>query len=513
MTARCLHTAIVIGFILSSSSAFAQHTYYISKSVGSDSNTSTQAQSKSAPWAHIPGQAGCASQCAAYTPVAGDRFIFKGGDTWVASDLGITWLWSGTSGSKIYIGVDQSWFTGASWTRPKFDCQNTQCSQHNFGGLVWIQGQWVIFDNIEFTGFSQTGSGYHMVEVYASNTEVENCYFHGWTRPAGSISQNSFAYSDNFGEPGGGINNKFHDNVIDGADATNNDFFGGIYHGYEVYNNVIRYIYNGLNGSFKHVHGNLIENNVDAQTGSGDHCNMVRIGGITGGEPSTLWVYNNIVRNAGCMGGSNLYAIADDTCTSCVTYVYNNILYNNPLSFDPAVTIGGHQNSGTYWYWNNTIQSTGPCFTNGDTNAQGEIAHYQNNHCIQPSGSVICSIAVGSCINDGGNLTQTAAQADANNSPHFDQYTASETYAYSPVASTNSTVGAGNNLTSSCIGNLAALCSDMAYASYDTVNHKVVIRTVNARPTSGAWDLGMYQYSNLVSQAPQSPTNLQIVVQ
>jgi len=56
-------------------------TYYISKSLGSDSNTSTQAQARMTPWAHLPGMQSCTSNCASYTPQPGDQFILLGGDT------------------------------------------------------------------------------------------------------------------------------------------------------------------------------------------------------------------------------------------------------------------------------------------------------------------------------------------------------------------------------------------------------------------------------------------------
>src|SRR5579885_2327833 len=59
------------GFFLIPASAFAQHTYYISKATGSDSNTATQAQSKSTPWAHLPGMPSCTSNCASYRPQGG----------------------------------------------------------------------------------------------------------------------------------------------------------------------------------------------------------------------------------------------------------------------------------------------------------------------------------------------------------------------------------------------------------------------------------------------------------
>lgn len=132
MKALLLRTVIIAGFVLSASSVFAQHTYYISKSLGSDSNSATQAQSNSAPWAHLPGMPSCASSCASYSPVAGDQFILYGGDTWGKTDLGVLWTWGGTSGKPIYIGVDQTWFNssvcGLSWCRPIWNCQTSPCT-------------------------------------------------------------------------------------------------------------------------------------------------------------------------------------------------------------------------------------------------------------------------------------------------------------------------------------------------------------------------------------------------
>ena len=75
----------------------------------------------------------------------------------------------------------------------------------------------------------------------------------------------------------------------------------------------------------------------------------------------------------------------------------------------------------------------------------------------------MCNTTGVTCNNFGNNLQQTTAQADANSSPKFDQYTASETYSYSPVATANSTVAAGQNAASFCSGNVAALCSDSTY--------------------------------------------------
>src|ERR1700758_4405351 len=62
-------------FVITSASAT---TYYIAAN-GSDSNNGT---SKSTAWLHAPGMPACSAVCASTTPKAGDRFVFRGGDTW-----------------------------------------------------------------------------------------------------------------------------------------------------------------------------------------------------------------------------------------------------------------------------------------------------------------------------------------------------------------------------------------------------------------------------------------------
>lgn len=481
--------------------ASAQHTYYISKGSGSDSNTSTQAQSKSTPWAHLPGMHSCASNCASYTPVAGDRFILKGGDTWVAGDLGIDWEWSGTSASRIYIGVDQTWYAGSSWSRPVFNCQTSSCGTYSYA-IIWLAKNYTTFDNIEITGYQQS-AGTSIVATYGNYNEVEDLYIHGWSRTAGSGSVNSFALANNW-SGGGGIGTTFHNNVIDGADDPNKDFMGGILHGDMVYNNVVRYVYNGMNGVFNDIHGNLVEYNYVST--SGDHCNMVFFQGLF--TASAGYVYNNVIRHSGCPGGSTLWLLGNANCTNCAMYAYNNVIYDVSGDFDPVdIPIGNHpgNSGGPFYIYNNTLEAGGSDAIGNGESPPRFTTYYSNNHFINVNNT--CLGTGTTCTNNGTNLIQTASQADSDTSPHYDQYTASETYAYSPVAATNSTVGMGTNYTSMCSGNLSTLCSDTSYATYDTTNHVVVMRTVDARPSSGAWDAGAYEFAG-GGDAPAPPTSL-----
>src|SRR5262249_15334812 len=158
------------------------------------------------------------------------------GDSWGQDSLGIDWEWSGTESARIYVGVDPTYFSGASFTRPILDCQGTSCSRRqSYGNIVWIAGSFTTFDDLEFRGYRQD-AGANLVATYGNHNEVERFYIHGWSRTPASSAVGSTALTNNW-SGGGGIGTKFHDNVIDGVDDPNRDFMGGILHGDQVYDN------------------------------------------------------------------------------------------------------------------------------------------------------------------------------------------------------------------------------------------------------------------------------------
>ena len=108
-------------------------THYIAAN-GSDSSNGT---SNTAPGSAPPGcQTAAQAAPPPFTPQPGDQFIFRGGDTWHFGNssavpyVGGTWnwTWDGTSTncdtsdnvnavrtSCVYVGVDQSWYSGSTW--------------------------------------------------------------------------------------------------------------------------------------------------------------------------------------------------------------------------------------------------------------------------------------------------------------------------------------------------------------------------------------------------------------
>jgi hypothetical protein len=163
-------------------------------------------------------------------------------------------------------------------------------------------------------------------------------------------------------------------------------------------------------------------------------------------------------------------------------------------------------------FWNNTIVNPSyNCFEwvsgfGGSFN----VVYIENNDCISGAGLSNSGFAAkATTINN--NVTQTAAQANSNSSPQFDQYSLSEAYVYSPLASTNSTVGAGTNLTSVWPSSFST--NDAGYAcSEQTVNGVMQSvcpgrSTTNSRGTS--WDAGAYQFGS----GPNPPSGLAASVQ
>ena len=101
-------------------------TYYVSHSIGADSNTSTEAQSKSTPWKDAPGSMAATCHACAHNPVAGDTFILMGCDQWPNAGFPIAWQVSGSSGSPITVGTeDEAWYNTrncpSAWNRPVFN--------------------------------------------------------------------------------------------------------------------------------------------------------------------------------------------------------------------------------------------------------------------------------------------------------------------------------------------------------------------------------------------------------
>ena len=301
----------------------------------------------------------------------------------------------------------------------------------------------------------------------------------------------------------------FSNNIVDGSDRTgtsgSNAVCYGIYHDWpdEIQNNVFQDLVNPLVGGansdgHSEVSGNLI-NNCLSSAGGANHNNCVE--SFFGG---TVYIHDNVINmnNPNNAGETMFLGTAGET-----DYIWNNIIYN--ITGNGPETEFRDGTVSQYWY-NNTIVNIvgGNCIGSTGSDAASHVTVI-NNHCI--GGGLPSNGGVYSASN---NITQSAAQADSNSSPHFDQYTSLQAFVYGPVVTTNSTVGAGANLTTG---------ASWPPFSTNSTNYACIAESVNGvmqvvcpakgavgRPTSGPWDVGAYL---LTGQAPDAPTNLQASVQ
>jgi hypothetical protein len=539
--------------------------------------------SEATPWLHAPFMPNCTGNCATVTSQSaslwpGVGIIFRGGDTWhfgnpsASPYVGGLWEWNtgttpaGTSSHPIYIGVDKSWYASGSWVRPIWNGDNPLCNASTVGTLSdgatctgttdsfgqpsyyvsacgyqigtsndFVEASYVsyfIWDNFEMTGLCQSSTGqpaHH--DEYFSYGSIQgpdyftNLYIHGASHLqfqakngancTGLVCTNIFVFTG--GVNNGSVGETVQYNVVDFSDSDPGGeslCFSGFYN---VAYNVFRYTTNcapgGLNGL--HVfHDNLYEYFFE-----NGHSNMIE--GIPD-STGTNAIYNNVFRhveNLLTSGGGVFLWFAPPTSGS-TDYIFNNLAYDvGPLEYLNVGGTAGNNAQGTYNYFNNTWQSNASqailrcaSYTNApvlDTNN-----HYidNQNYLGGPCSTLTTTTP----------LAQTNAQADANISLHYDQYAASETLGYSPVASTNSTVVAGTNQYSGYCSDLskaglsaaATACqAGTTYAcTYNTSNHTVSCSAQPvARPSSGAWDVGAYEF-NTQGLPPNPPTALSAVV-
>jgi len=549
----------ILGLLITGN-AFAT-TYYIAAN-GSDSNSGT---SNTTPWLHAPGMPNCSSTCAAITPQAGDRFIFRGGDTWHFSKSSATvyiggswnWKWSGSSASCnfdalagkvvrtscIYIGADQSWYTGGSWVRPILTMDNplstsfvANCAydDDSFNGLN-INAGYVQVDNFDMQGnCSESSPNAAFTGMGGTPVEWSNSYFHGWTVTS---SGNAGGYSE-LGCGGSGCSgfSLFDHNVMDGSDSSgaSTPYTGsqkGMNMCTDVEFNVIRYVSNFCvdSSGTKTVHDNLFEYLYNP---AGGHGNVVEMGGGTGASSSrgSVYAYNNVFRHSG-EGVAFDFQPGDGYSV----YFFNNVVYDignggNCLGMGPANS-GSTPN--TMYVYNNTFDfqvnvqggTNGGCKVRSSGGSMSSVI-FQNNHFINYSPQSISSVINGSfSYTDKGNeLWQSESVANSQG------YTEDGGYAPTCGTSSCSTVGAANNNYSliptftpsnSAYGSGTSVgVSEISYGGGYGVSAPAI--PVNPRQstagsctigTPGCWDAGAYQFASASTNQPTPPTGLAAVVQ
>jgi hypothetical protein len=519
-------------------------TYYIAAN-GADSNNGT---AKTTPWLHAPGMTGCTGTCNSTTPQPGDSFILRGGDTWHFGNSGLSpyvggnsphwnWNWAGSSGGCqldssagtivktgcIYIGVDQSWFSGGSWSRPIMSGDNSaqtgyvgSCSfEQSNQNFFFISKSYVIQDNFEWTEWCWTGGAGAVITFLSGYGEATNNYFHGWT--LGSSATDQFRMISCNGT--GCSNNSFiliDHNVFDGSDASLGSTAGkasgfALGAGYEISYNVFWHISNGyIGGSAPGIHDNLFYYLMEPSDST--HGNIIE---QQGAPAQGTFFYNNLmfVTNEG--EGINIY-----TSSGNPAYVFNNISYLYRTTFSGGTPINsndgtncflpentGSSGSRTFYFFNNTFDSA--CAVSPKNISLTQI--FENNHLIGYSPAALSAVAQPAITDDGSEVYQTESAANGQG------YRTSNNYA--PTASNNATVGAGTNVATS-------ICNTMSYApaaaacisayggvTYNQSEHAAVQNTAKPRPSGGGWDVGAYQFGAGSGTALNPPTGLSATVQ
>jgi hypothetical protein len=546
------------GSLVTLSSLGVTSCFYIS-AAGADTNSGT---SEAMPWLHSPGMKNCSNTCAGVTPAAGLGFIFRGGDTWhfgnssaspyagvvancqingtTSAGLCLSSINKGaSSGPPIYYGVDPTWFSGGSWSRPILTADNPltpnprvfadfvasctyQVGAQNYL-TTFADSSHIIFDNFELTGLCSkilngNGGDVYLEEAGATNNIYEHIYIHGWTHIQFSCSGGT-GYCFNLRAIHGNTTGlgQFIQIVVDGSDSDPAGLELIYNGGYIVSQSVFRYTAQGIPNGFHIWNDNLLEHWY-CPGDSNAHPNLLE---SNGDAPGMNALYNNVFRNIITDSGScpvnSIVGIWLLPPVGSTDYLFNNVFYNTPTSGIEYINISNHSNpTGTQILFNNTFEDAqtnmfGGCF--GAANPYTAA----NNHYIFNSASPYdpsCAYAQTTLTN----LLMTHATATT------DGYTAAQTFAYSPTAANSPTVGAATNEQSFCtalstagLSAAATACrSDTTYGvSYNAANHTAVYpaRTTVARPASSAWDRGAYQSGGTQVSGPNPPTGLVASVQ
>jgi hypothetical protein len=379
---------------------------------------------------------------------------------------------------------------------------------------------YITFDNFEFTGKCWSGAADPNTSSFTfdgTHVIVEHLYFHGWTVVTG------FTYDDHAAIAGGirkgDTSNVCEYNVFDGSDSTygtTGSYPSGKATGFAIRNacgvvaySVFNRVSNGLISSTTSVHDCLFHDLYEPQ--GSQHGNIWNSNNDALVNVGAQSFYNNVTYNINEGVGTWLMPIGN------TAYIFNNVSWNQSNSSNCFLLGAGTPATSAYIY-NNTFDA--PCNIRALNNGFDPVWHgtiiLENNHFIGYSPANVSSTY--SC--DSG---ATCTFTDKGNEVFQSESTANQQgYVrgnfYAPTGSNDATVGAGANDTSSCRTFSAdlALCSGTSRGVIEQASAGGMIATspaisAVARPASGAWAAGAYQFGG--GAALQPPSNLAATVQ
>ena len=511
----------------------------------------------------------CTATCATVTPQPGDSFIFRGGDVWHTANSSASpfigtsnavcnqwstlcgWWWhNGWSGSPtscnwpsttsscIYIGVDKTWYAGASWTRPAIDLDNplskslvascpydeqgTNSSPTYYPAAISFGtdhnnsfANYIIFDGFEIYGGCSSSEDPRYINYNGTNDVFEELYLHGWTEASTGSDTNYLSVTT------AQISNTYPNynvwayNVADGSDSycisvnKCEAHLGATF--YDNEHNICRWLAGCIGGgpNFMYfVHDNLFENMYEGWDPT-VHDHVIHMFGNYTPAGTSIYFYNNTIRNT-----NDGITVSIDLADSGTIYFFNNVFHGvgnsgNCLAFRNS-SAGSIDNA---YFTNNTIDS--PCrITAYALNGSGtQNWNVQNNHFIGFGVSSVSSIMKGSTgvtlnLTDNGNeVFQSEAVARRHG------YTAADNY--QPVSARAGTYHAGANLSSKCA--IYSPDSALCRGSTGGVRRAAVILLdpilQGALPPlrGTAWDAGAYQFRSVLAK-PVAPKHLKATV-
>jgi hypothetical protein len=475
-------TAVVAFFVLTGSAWAA--TWYVDSSVASSGN----GQSWATAWKNISNMTGVS---------AGDTVYISGGPSGSSQTYSLSGAWpatSGTSGSPITYKIGQdanhngtAYFSGsgiffnasthdiifsgdAGDASRHFSLANPANNTSPWSGVIYCQDTMynVRFSYVNLGMFSGAAGGYYVYSFYGNHTSTGDGIEidHTWTFDS-NMNADAFAHFSST-TPSSlttwGANLKFHDNVFysptlpgglgaDGVQATGDC--------QSLYNNVmISYntsSYSGsqhadawqtLGGDYGQFYNNVVYNFYNS--------NFYLDGAYSGINFEHWRIFNNIIIANTVVDGGLICGPG-----AAITIAYNDIIIaNNTIDSAGACAISlNNANSGAVITWVGDLIANNACINNTITIAS--VNSYQNTTPVIDSPTISASQAASYFVN------YVARSTNSN---------------YRLTSSATSLIGKGTNL--------------YAYASSDSGSAAMLYDFAgNARPSSGAWDIGAYQYA------------------
>ena len=427
----------------------------------------------------------------------------------------------GTSGARDYYGADSSWFSGGSFTRPKFDLNFAVPS----GNMVIQSGSngFVDFDNLEIAHqgvagvcaascSSGSGTPYGTQAAFqlngSSSITVKNSYIHDWitTQTGGCAQFLNYSAGSIFGAQ------LVANTEISGEGSWYTPShlpltFGGAIEqspgttGTEVRNSKIHGTMAAM-FSIRLVHDNEIYH-VSSEHSALDSCPHSQV--IEDDDGRADVIYNNAIHDNQGRGGQNVGVVIYECAQSSI---YNNVMWNNNapgyngnilLSGDPSIYGCSTQSSGSVAnVYNNTIDCSNgvSCFSTDSKGTVPGTVNLKNNIFITNGNPISLPSGITS-FNNGNNYTMPTSEAST--------YGFTSARKYAPSSANPHVSGGAFNLLSVATGILAPLAYDTAGAPWYGGSYT---------PRTTTSDLGAFVFgAQSSSSKPNPPSNLAANVQ